>query len=141
LDDLIAEARKRQSASEQVIATVSFRYISTEPKPKPKILIPTERVNRSRAELEMTFRQSFLQLESALRNRLKSEGSLRDRRTLGNLICEAEKAGLFSAVQIAEAWFVNAARNSLSHPGLGEVSHSSLTRATQAATELSKQLS
>src|SRR2546426_1277972 len=75
---------------------------------------------QSRAKLEMDFRESFLALEAALRRRLAaSPGLSRDRRTLGQLIIEAEKGNLLNPVQVAEAWFVNAARNSLSHSGLG----------------------
>lgn len=140
LEDLVLEARKRRSASEQVIENVLSRYSSTAEQKSPVARVHPPNLATSRAEIEMAFRQSFLSLESALRKHVQIDKSARDRPTLGSLICEVGKANLLTGVQIAEAWFINAARNSLSHSGLGEPSDSSLIRATQAATELADAL-
>lgn len=95
----------------------------------------------NRAQLEKRFREAVIELEYSLRQRCPFDQRLgADRRTLGKLIQEAERARLLSRAQSVEAYFVNATRNTLYHHGLGHVPDEDLGRAEGSCVALVKLL-
>lgn len=94
------------------------------------------RIPGSRAEIEKEFRDTVLKLESVIREHMPWGHAAPDRRTLGYLIHECEEVKLLQGPELKEAFFVNAVRNSLYHPGIGDVSEEQLARAIQSAAAL-----
>jgi Cu2+-containing amine oxidase len=92
-----------------------------------------EPVPKTRADLEKRFRETVVQLESAMRERLAWTQAGRDRRTLGNLVHEAEEKQLLGIVRLQEARLVNEVRNAQNHPTTEQISDEDLTRAIQSA--------
>ncbi len=90
----------------------------------------------SRADREKEFRDIVRRMESVIREHMPWGHAAPDRRTLGYLIHECKDVKLLEGPELGEALFVNAVRNSLYHPGTGDVSDEQLTRAVQAAEEL-----
>jgi hypothetical protein len=133
---LISEAQRRNSAPPEVIQCVRQRYSAHDPggvalEPKPRSL--KRPVAASRADVEKDFRDTLVYVERALRERMPWTQAGRDRRTLGNLVHEAEEKRLLAGVKLQEAWLVNTVRNTLNHPTTEEITDEDVTRASESA--------
>jgi len=141
--ELIREAESRKSGGPETIRRGEERYSlphhegggresGTDTLSKP--------VMTSRADLEKYFRDKYIQLECAMRKRLPSSQAGGDRRTLGNLIREAEEKQLLGRAALQEARFVNAVRIALNHPTTEKISDGRVTRAIQSARAITVEL-
>ncbi len=132
---LIRKAHQKRCASTEDIKTIAKQYgLSADP-PVSQDQSSTQETRRktSRAQLEKIFHDEVRDLESMMRKHLRWQRSGPERRTLGDLINEAKEIQIFSKAKLAEATFVNTARNSLNHPDLGDIPDDDLTRATTSA--------
>jgi hypothetical protein len=129
--ELIEIANKKKTVSAEVIETIATQYGL----PPPSI-VDQDRSRRkaSRAQLEKNFHDEVRGLESIMRRHLPWQRSGLDRRALGDLIKRATEMQIFTKAKLAEVSFVNVVRNSLNHPGLGDISDDDLTRATASAS-------
>ena len=126
--ELISKAHEKGSASTEDIETIAEQYGLS---PPDSGATPSK---TSRAQLEKSFHDEVRELESIMRRYLPWQRSGPDRRTLGDPIYGAKEMQILSKAKLAEASFVNTVRNSLNHPGLGDISDDDLTRATTSAS-------
>lgn len=133
--ELIREARKRNSCSPEVIRQVEEQYslFDDSPMQEPEADSPPKRVGTSRADLEKRFRDTIVELECAMRERIPSSQVGRDRRTLGNLIHEGEERQLLGRIRLQEARLANEVRNALNHPTTEEVTDGDVALANEVA--------
>ena len=142
--ELVAIARRRQSASISLINEVVQRYGLQQIKSLTRSDVDVSRIpNQSRppriltrADLEKSFRDTVRTLEALMRLRAPADGFQEDRRALGDLIFEFERRALFQKVETSEARFVNNIRNTLNHPNLGVVSDDRLRRGLESVRAL-----
>lgn len=135
VDELIQEARRRSSASPEVIRQVEELYSLSGDSPiqEPGSDRPAKQSTRSRADLEKWFRDTIVGLERAMRERMPWSQAGRDLRTLGSLIHEAEEKQVLGRIRLKEARLVNEVRNAQNHPTTEQISDEDLTRAIQSA--------
>jgi hypothetical protein len=134
--ELILEAQRRNVAPPEVIEHVRVRYAvhdAGDAVPEPKSGSLNKPLRTSRAEVEKGFRDTLVYLERALRERMPWSQAGPDRRTLGNLVHEAEEKRLLTGVRLQGAWLVNAARNTLNHPTTEEITDDDVTRVNESA--------
>lgn len=128
VSELANEARRRGKASEQLIESVLMRFARPSEESAPAIVGSRNTLNsekpKSRAQIEMEFRETVCELESLLRKVVGGES----RDTLGKLIGKAEKLRLFPRFEISELSSINEVRKCLFHPSEETVDDDGLKR-------------
>ncbi len=126
--ELADEARRRGSASEELIESVLIRFGQLRQGLRSPTVgagnVSTFSRSKDRAQIEIEFREAVCELESLLRKAVGGES----RDTLGKLIGRAEKLNSFARYEIAELSSINEARKSLYHPSENVVDDATLQR-------------